>query len=244
MVNVVGRVGFVIAILLAMVGLSIAVTRLNVTLQSISNPAYTAPQDLEPPGANFTPRYNAHPYWTLAHVAAGILFMTLGPVQFVAAVRNRWLTFHRWSGRVFLVAALVGVVTALVFVPVLPVFGSLSTQVGVVFASSIFLVCLAQGYRTARRRDFVAHREWMIRTFAIGLGISTFRVLIPFLMMPPIRASFPEAWDTVVWLGFSINAVAAEVWINLTRKRGQTASRATASTHKSAEHHPAATVPS
>ncbi|HEV3025247.1 MAG TPA: hypothetical protein VGX76_22405 [Pirellulales bacterium] len=27
------------------------------------------------------------------------------------------------------------------------------------------------------------------------------------------------AWDTVVWLGFAINAVVAEVWINVTRRQ-------------------------
>ena len=59
----------------------------------------------------------------------------------------------------------------------------------------------------------------IIRCFAIGLGISTFRLLIPLLMLPPIEASFSEAWETVAWLGFVINLGAAEVWINLTRRQ-------------------------
>jgi hypothetical protein len=61
----------------------------------------------------------------------------------------------------------------------------------------------------------------MIRTFAIGLGISTFRVLLPVLMA--FGATFPEAWETVVWLGFLTNAVVAEVWINVTRRQPQAA---------------------
>lgn len=126
--------------------------------------------------------------------------------------------FHRWCGRVFFVASLVGVGSALVFLPLLPVFGSLSTRVGLVVASSFFLLALFKGYTSVRRGQYAIHREWMIRAFAIGLGISTFRVLIPLLMIPPIRASFPEAWDTVVWLGFTINGTAAETWINLTRQ--------------------------
>lgn len=126
--------------------------------------------------------------------------------------------FHRWCGRVFFVASLVGVGSALVFLPLLPVFGSLSTRVGLVVASSFFLLALFKGYTSVRRGQYAIHREWMIRAFAIGLGISTFRVLIPLLMIPPIRASFPEAWDTVVWLGFVINVTAAETWINLTRQ--------------------------
>jgi hypothetical protein len=38
-------------------------------------------------------------------------------------------------------------------------------------------------------------------------------------MMPPLSATFPEAWDTVVWLGFIVNVAAAELWINLTRPK-------------------------
>jgi len=170
------------------------------------------------PPAGFDARYYAIPYWTLAHCVSGILFMVLGPLQFIAASRNRFPRFHRWCGRVFFVASLVGVVSALVFLPRLPVFGSLSTRVGVMVASAFFLLALFKGYTSVRRGEYALHREWMIRAFAIGLGISTFRVLIPLLMVPPIRASFPEAWDTVVWLGFIINVAAAETWINLTRQ--------------------------
>jgi uncharacterized membrane protein len=170
------------------------------------------------PPAGFEGRYYASPYWTLAHCVSGVLFMVLGPVQFIAASRNRFPQFHRWCGRFFFAASLVAVVSALVFLPQLPVFGSLSTQVGVVVASAFFLLALFKGYTSIRRHQYALHREWMIRAFAIGLGISTFRVLIPLLMIPPIRASFPEAWDTVVWLGFVINVTAAETWINLTRQ--------------------------
>ena len=82
-------------------------------------------------------------------------------------------------------------------------------------------ICLATGYVRIRQGRIAQHREWMIRTFAIGLGISTFRVIIPFLMMPPLGATFPEARNTVVWLGFAVNIVVAEAWINVTRLHPQ-----------------------
>ena len=59
----------------------------------------------------------------------------------------------------------------------------------------------------------------MIRTFAIGLGISSFRVLIPLMMLSPFHPTFTETWDTVVWLAFGMHALAAEVWINLSRTK-------------------------
>jgi uncharacterized membrane protein len=214
------RVGFAVVCLLCLVGIASVVYRFVNTVEYLADPAAFGEFGEDPPGAaGFEARYYAHPYLTLVHVATGFLFMTLGPLQFLASIRNRFLAFHRWSGRVFLAASLAGAISALAFVWTLPVFGSFSTQVGVVCAATYFLVALVQGYRRIRRREIAQHREWMIRLFAVGLGISTFRVLIPVLMMPPFGATFPDAWDTVVWLGFLINAAVAEVWINVTRKR-------------------------
>jgi uncharacterized membrane protein len=230
MITFLSRAGFVAVLFLALVGIASSVNRFVGTVQFLVDPATLATRDVPPELRDFDARYFASPYATLVHVTVGFLFMVLGPLQFVGAIRNRWLRFHRWCGWVFLTASLVGVVSAVVFLPVLPVFGSFSTKVGVVVAATFFTVALVQGYRAIRRRDIATHREWMIRLFAIGLGISTFRVLLPLLMLPPLNASFPEAWDTVVWLGFVINAAVAEVWINLTRrpavKRHVPASRA------------------
>jgi hypothetical protein len=103
-------------------------------------------------------------------------------------------------------------------VPVLPIFGTFTSKVAAVFGGALFLICIVKGYWHIRRFEIAQHREWMMRAFAIGLGISTFRVLIPLLMMPPLNATFPEAWDTVTWLGFVLNAAVADVWINVTRR--------------------------
>ena len=218
MLTFIARVGYVVVVLLALVGLLSVATRFADTVQYLADPNVAANPD--PPGAaGFQGRYREHPYLTLTHLAAGFLFMVLGPVQFWPAVRNRFLGYHRWSGRVWMIASLIGAGSAIVFVDRLPVFGNLSANIAVVIGTTLFVASLAQGYRAIRRRDITRHREWMIRAMAIGLGISTFRVLIPLLMLPPIRAPFTEAWNTVTWLGFVVNLTVAEMWINVTRRQ-------------------------
>ncbi|MEX2111903.1 MAG: DUF2306 domain-containing protein [Pirellulales bacterium] len=221
MIKVVGRLGFGMVLFLAFIGISSIVRRFGNVMAFLSDPAVFDVTRGGPPGATgFEARYYDHPYLTLVHIGTGLLFMVLGPLQFMPSIRNRWLGFHRWCGRIFLVASLVGVVTAVAFVPMLPVFGSLATQIGVVVASTYFMVALVQGYRHIRRREIAQHREWMIRLFALGLGISSFRLIVPLLMMLPLGATFTEAWDAAVWLGFVGNVTIAEVWINLTRPAG------------------------
>jgi uncharacterized membrane protein len=227
MVRIVGRIGYVVVVLLALVGILSVVVRFSSTVQYLSDPSAVDVTANAPPGAEgFEERYYAHPYLTLVHIFVGSLFMVLGPVQFWPAVRNRWIRYHRWAGRVWMIAALVGAISAMLFVPMLPVFGNFSARVAVSFASLLFLICLATGYVRIRQRRIAQHREWMIRTLAIGLGISTFRVILPLLMVPPLGATFPEAWNTVIWLAFAINIITAEVWINVTRRQPQSLSTA------------------
>jgi len=229
-IDLAARVGFVLVILLALVGLSSVARRFVMTVRYLQDATVAAKPDGI--GMGFNQRYYDHPYLALVHIAAGFLFMTLGPLQFVGAIRNRWLRFHRWCGRIFFVASLVGVLSAFVFVPVLPIFGTFTSKVAASIGGALFLICLVKGYWHIRRFEIAQHREWMIRAFAIGLGISTFRVLIPLLMMPPLKLTFPETWDTVTWLGFTLNALIAEVWINVTRPYAQRFGRGPVATRR------------
>jgi hypothetical protein len=42
------------------------------------------------------------------HLAGGAIALILGPVQFVARLRSRWLEIHRWSGRGYIIGVFVG----------------------------------------------------------------------------------------------------------------------------------------
>jgi uncharacterized membrane protein len=224
MVTILGRIGHVVVILLALIGIVSVVLRFALTVQYLRDPsviersqaaAPNAEPSPGPAGPEFDKRYYDHPYLTLVHIVPGFLFMTLGPLQFMTGIRKRWLRFHRWCGRVFLISSLAVALSALVILPVLPIFGTFTARVALLFGATIFLFSIVKGYIHIRRREIAQHREWMIRTFAVGLGISTLRLLLPVMIM--LGASFVEAWDTVVWLGFGVNLVVAEIWINITR---------------------------
>ncbi|HEV8132868.1 MAG TPA: DUF2306 domain-containing protein [Acidobacteriota bacterium] len=166
----------------------------------------------------FDDRYNRHPLSTYAHVVPGLLFMTLGPLQFSRRIRARWLGFHRWSGRIFLLCATVGALSSMAIAVRFPAWGGSSTAVATYFFGLLFLFCLARAYYYIRRKQIPLHREWMIRAFAIGLGVSTIRVVLILIQVVWHLKSY-EAFPTAFWLGFSVNLIAAEVWINLSRPR-------------------------
>jgi hypothetical protein len=88
-----------------------------------------------------------------------------------------------------------------------------------------FLFALGKGITHIRANRMALHREWMIRAFAIGLGIATMRLIfIPAL----IAAGEPDHQQiaTLSIVSFTIafvgHAIFAEVWIRRTRA-GETA---------------------
>lgn len=118
------------------------------------------------PGASDPARFDLgfaeHAALTSAHTVPALLFVVLGPLQFMPTLRTRHPRLHRWTGRIVLTAGITCGVTALVMVPQLAIGGINETAASTLFAL-LFLFSLAKGYLAARGRRFATHREWMIR---------------------------------------------------------------------------------
>ena len=86
------------------------------------------------------------------------------------------------------------------------------------FFGSYLLWALGKAYLHIRRREIAAHREWMIRAFAIGLGIAATRpIATAFFVFThlPLRAYFGIS----LWVSLVALSLAAEAWIRYTRLR-------------------------
>ena len=80
------------------------------------------------------------------------------------------------------------------------------------FLSLFWLGTTAQVIRFARARDFVAHRRWIIRSFAITLAAVTLRLYLPFFMIFG-EMTYAQASVWVAWLCWVPNLAFAEWWI-------------------------------
>jgi uncharacterized membrane protein len=162
---------------------------------------------------------------TLTHILPAMLFMVLGPLQFVQGLRSQYPQVHRWCGRIFLaVSAVVGVTgLTLAFGKTI---GGVDEKAAVVLFGSFFLIALAKALWHAMRREFAQHREWMIRGYATGLAVATVRPIMgTFFAAAVLRGHRPvphEFFGTAFWIGFTVQMMAAEIWINYTRS-GQAA---------------------
>lgn len=169
------------------------------------------------PAPDFWQRYLAQPLLTALHIGPGLAYLLLAPLQFVAALRQRRPAWHRALGRTLIVLGAVSGMTGIAAAFVLPAYGGIGTTLATLVFGTAFLCCLGRAGWLAHERRFAPHREYMIRAFALGLGVATIRLVIVLLEVvtgAPMREVFALAF----WLGFGANALAAEWWIRRTRR--------------------------
>lgn len=166
----------------------------------------------------FELRYFEHPVVTALHMLSGIVFVVLAPLQFIQTFRNKKLNLHRQLGKLLVICALISGAYGMVSVAVLPAFGGLASETAGLLFGSLFMFSILRAYYCVRNTQLIAHREWMIRAFAIGLAVGTQRVLL-LLFIAIGGYGFEESFGPTLWLGFTLNALLAEIWINLTRKQ-------------------------
>jgi hypothetical protein len=199
------RLVWIGVVVLVLIGMAAATRRALILLFGIA----------ASPVAQLDAGFARHPELTFIHIVPGALFMALAPLQFVPGIRARRLWQHRWSGRLLVAAGLIAGASALVMSWQMSIDGANETAATSVFAT-LFLFSLVKAFWHVRRREIRQHREWMLRAFAIALGIATTRPIVG-AFFAARRLSPHEFFGIAFWLGFSLTALAGEVWINLTR---------------------------
>jgi uncharacterized membrane protein len=171
---------------------------------------------------HYNPGFAAHPQVIRAHVILGGLYLAAALPQFLSSVRARRPRLHRAMGRVGVGAGVVAGFTALLTTWLFPYHGPIAFFLVGPWALW-FVACLARGLWLARQRSFLAHREWMIRAFAIGTSIATMRLLfVPALLLLGDFAdeALARQLSLVSFLAaFALHAAVAETWIRTTRGR-------------------------
>ena len=161
--------------------------------------------------------FAAYPVLTLLHVVPGGIFLILAPFQFSSRIRTRHLRFHRRAGRVIMLAALTTGLSGLLLGAMFPYGGPVAAS-AVFVSGALFLVAVIRAFVAIRRHDVASHREWMIRMFSIGIGISTIRV-VGLALFVITGARFQEMAGLSFWIGWVLTFGAAELWIRHTRPR-------------------------
>jgi uncharacterized membrane protein len=148
--------------------------------------------------------YNPIRWHLLPHGLGGTLALALGALQFSTRLRRRYLRIHRLTGKLYIastfIAAPVAIWMAFINSPWFLI------PFTVVQASTWMLFTLA-AYLCIRRGDIRAHREWMMRSYAIVLIFLEGRVL---MAIPALARHGMDAVVLVNWGCLAVTLVVME----------------------------------
>jgi uncharacterized membrane protein len=206
------RLVWLATVVLVLIGIAVVTRRMLSLLGLIATPSALSG------AAGIDAAFIRHVPLTIVHISAGLLFLVLGPFQFIKALRTRRPRLHRRIGYVVLTSGLVTGVSALAMTTRMAIGGATERAATTLFGL-LFLVALMRAFTCIRRRHVARHREWMIRAFSLGLAVATIRPIVgAFFATQRFTGLAPaEFFGIAFWLGFTMHLIAAEAWINHTR---------------------------
>lgn len=148
--------------------------------------------------------------WLSIHVAGAATALLVGAFQFIPRLRRRGGP-HRLVGRIYIIGCLAGGMAG--FILALGTTSGSGAGLGFGSLALVWIFVNARGWQTALAGDFVMHRRWMIRAWALTLGAVTLRIELPLSLLSGIP--FSEAYPAISFLAWMPNLIVAELYLRV-----------------------------
>jgi len=115
--------------------------------------------------------------FVLLHILLAFVITFGGPLQFIPILRTKFPSFHRRSGRLYIVTAIIISLGALYMVwGREALVGGFFGQLAISGNALLIVIFAIMTIRTAIARNFDAHHKWALRTFMVVSGVWFFRI--------------------------------------------------------------------
>ena len=160
-----------------------------------------------------TPARAAPPLFVL-HAFLGGIAIICGPLQLNQRIRYKHRRIHRVTGWFYVIAVWIASVSAFWVAMFFDV--NLAARFAFGMLAILWFATTTIALLSIIRRHVAQHREWMIRSFSLCFFVVTFSLWVPGLEGTDLPESI--AYPMGVFLSWSLNLVAAQVWIYRTRR--------------------------
>lgn len=156
--------------------------------------------------------------WRVAfqvHVVTSSIVLLAGFTQFSNRLRKNLPQLHRTAGWLYIVVTL-GLALPSGFILALDANGGLSTQICFVLLGVLWGICTVRALYFAIQQQWLKHRNWMIRSFALALSalsLRTWKLLLYELQLYWDWLTPLHIYQLEAWLGWTINLLIAELMI-------------------------------
>ena len=159
---------------------------------------------------SYTPYFWPKVSWLFPHVAAGLLAILIGPMQFWPQMRTKYLQAHRIAGRVYVGTVLIGAAAALGLAS--KADGGAAYAFGLVGLATAWLTTTGMAFVAIRRKNIPQHRQWMMRSYVVTFAFVTFRLADDAMRAGHILADEERA-KLLAWACWAVPLLVAEVFI-------------------------------
>lgn len=150
--------------------------------------------------------------WYVAHAIIALPILVIAPFQFMPGLRQNRPQVHRWLGRVFLASCMIASLLGVYLGSTIQWPGS---RIPLTLLGLLWFLFAAIAWQAARRRDFVNHRRFAIRAFALGSTFVLIRLisqtqghLLGFIPLEDTQETTKE------WLTLALPIILTELWLN------------------------------
>lgn len=136
------------------------------------------------------------------HIFAGIIVYCTAILQFTPSIRNKYISFHRKTGKLYLLSSLLCITSLYVMLPRTGCTACMPSQFTV---TSLWLLFIILAFYFIKQRKIVLHQRMMISSFICAAYFVTVRIIDAFAM-GVFNSAFPNestaflASDIFVWL--------------------------------------------
>lgn len=157
--------------------------------------------------------------WPLIfHISCGLIAMIIGPFQFWTSFRAKYIKTHRMLGRIYLIAILIGTISATNLAWTSGYKISFSWAFGLQGLAFAWISTALMAYISIMKRRIAQHKEWMIRSYVVTLGFFFFRILNNSDFVKSLVPEFTERGVTIIWFCWAIPLLITEIVLSWNKK--------------------------
>ncbi len=162
-------------------------------------------------------------YWDfkwplIGHISGGFIALVIGPFQFSKTFRNKFMTTHRWMGRIYLTAIFIGTISSTYLAWTSAYRVNFSWAFGLQSLAFAWITTATMAYVSVMRRRILQHKEWMIRSYVVTFAFVTFRWLNDLTIVKNLMSAFEERGPTIIWLSWTIPLLITEIVLSWKKK--------------------------
>lgn len=146
------------------------------------------------------------------HIFSSILVLLAGAIQFNGYMIRKWPRVHRVAGYIYVIVV-VFISGPGAFIMAIYANGGLPAQSSFILLTVLWISFTVTAWIYARKRQFVIHGEYMIRSYALTFSAVTLRILVFLFVYFQVESSPKDRYITVAWLSWVPNMIIGEILI-------------------------------